>query len=291
MRRRSPPLLPRDVGVTRYLPWIVAILTFLAALAASGGLLLYRSVDAWSDDLESVLTVEVGGPRDSLEARIDALAERLGRSELVQSVRVVPADEIVSLLQPWLGSDAVITDLPLPGLIDVRLHGPDPVAVARLRVLVAESEPSAEIDDHGVWLGQLRGLARAAQLLSFTVVVLVGAATVLAIIFGTRAALAAHRDIVELVHIMGARDGAIAGRFQRQAVMMALRGGFVGLALAVLTMFALSHALGPMLGTLLETVPWRASDLLLVSTLPLLAGLVAAVTARWTVINDLRGVY
>ena len=291
MIRRSPPLLPRDVGVTRYMPWIVAILTFLAALSASGGMLLFRTVDAWSDDLRSVLTVELSGPRESLPARIDALAGVLRQSGLADSIQPVPAEDVVALLQPWLGSTAVIGDLPLPGLIDIRLSRPDAEAIAQIRALVAATEPEASIDDHGLWLGQLRRLARAAQLLSLTVVLLVGLATTLAIVFGTRAALAAHRDIVELVHIMGARDGAIAGRFQRQAVAMALRGGFVGLALAVALLFALSYGMGPMLGTMLAAEPWRAGDLLLVSALPLLAGLVAAVTARWTVLRELRNLY
>lgn len=291
MNRRQPPLLPGDVGVTRYLPWIVAILTYLAVLAASGGLVALRAVDAWSADLRSVLTVEVGGARDSLDDRAEALAEALSRSGLADSVRVVPRAEVAQMLQPWLGSDAVIATLPLPALIDVRLAEPDLATVERVRALVAAQEEAASLDDHGVWLSQLGRLARAAQVLSLAVVLLVGLATTIAIVFGTRAALAAHHDIVELVHIMGARDGAIAGRFQWQAVWMALRGGFAGLALAVMTLFGLTYGMGPMLGTVFGDMPLHAEDLLAVSVLPLLAGLVAAVTARWTVLRDLRGMY
>lgn len=288
---RRPPLLPGDVGVTRYLPWIVAILTFLAVLAASAGLIALRAVDAWSTDLRSVLTVEVGGPRETLEQRTAVLAEALRQSGLAAEVRVLPSAEVSDLLRPWLGSEAVIASLPLPALIDVRLATPDLAVVEKLRQLVATSDPDAALDDHGVWLGQLKKLARAAQILSLVVVMLVGLATTIAIIFGTRAALAAHQDIVELVHIMGARDGLIAGRFQWQAVGMALRGGFVGLALAVMTLFALTYGMGPMLGTMFADVPVRAADLAAVSALPLLAGVVAAVTARWTVLRDLRGRY
>lgn len=288
---RRPPLLPGDVGVTRYLPWIVAILTFLAVLAASGGLIAFRAIDAWSTDLRSVLTVEVGGPRQTLDARATVLAEALRNSGLADQVRVLPTGEVAELLRPWLGSEAMIAELPLPALIDLRLAEPDLAVVEKLRQFVASRDPDASLDDHGVWLGQLKRLARAAQILSVTVVLLVGLATTIAIVFGTRAALAAHHDIVDLVHIMGARDGTIAGRFQWQAVGMALRGGFVGLALAVMTLFALTYGMGPMLGTLFAEVPVRAIDLAAVSALPLLAGLVAAITARWTVLRDLRGRY
>lgn len=291
MTRRLPKLLTRDVGVTRYLPWIVAVLMFLASLAASGGLLVYRAIDAWSGDLQSTLTVEVGGPRDSQAERADTLVAALREAAHVQSARIVPEDEVARLLKPWLGEEAALAELPLPVLIDVKLLEPDSTAVVRVHDLVARTDAESAVDDHGIWLAQLRRLSRAVQVVCVGIVLLVGLATGLAIVFGTRAAMTAHRDIIELFHIMGAQDGVIAGRFQIQAVGMALRGGFVGLALAILTLFALSHAVGPGLGLMSGVALVSAGDLLLVSTLPLLAGLLAAVTARRTVARNLESLY
>ncbi len=51
--------------------------------------------------------------------------------------------------------------------------------------------------------------------------------------------MSVHRDVIELLHLMGARDGYIAAQFERQALRLGLGGGVVGLALAVATLLAL----------------------------------------------------
>ena len=70
--------------------------------------------------------------------------------------------------------------------------------------------PGATLDDHATWLASLIVLARGVQWLAFGIVVVIGAATVAIIIFATRAGLAAHREAIEVLHLIGARDGYIA---------------------------------------------------------------------------------
>ena len=65
---------------------------------------------------------------------------------------------------------------------------------------------------------------------------LIGGAAVLTVIFTTRAGLAVHHAVVEVLHLIGARDGYIARQFQRQALRLALRGGIVGLVLTLATL-------------------------------------------------------
>lgn len=291
MIRKAPNILPRDLGIARYMPWILAIMVFLAVMAATGGLVLFRAVDAWSTDLGSALTVEVAGLGEARQASGEALLTALGSSPVVRETRLIAPEEVAGLLQPWLGKGGLVDELPLPLLIDVRLTEPGAEAVGQLVQLVESVAPGSSVDDHALWLGQLNRISRSVQLLALGIVLMVGAATVLAVLFGTQAAMAAHRDIIELVHLMGAQDSMIAGRFQWLAVAMSVRGGLVGLALAVLSLFALSLALGPGLQMVFEGPMFEGSDLLLVSLLPFAAGLVAAVTARITVQRALRRIY
>ena len=60
-------------------------------------------------------------------------------------------------------------------------------------------------------------------------VLLVGGASVAAVVFAVRTGLAIHSPVVELLHIMGATDAYVARQFQTHVAGLALRGGLVGL--------------------------------------------------------------
>ena len=54
---------------------------------------------------------------------------------------------------------------------------------------------------------------------------LVIAATVLSVTFATRGAMATNRSIIEVLHLIGAKHGFIAGQFQRHFLALGLKGG------------------------------------------------------------------
>jgi cell division transport system permease protein len=95
------------------------------------------------------------------------------------------------------------------------------------------------------------------------------------------------------LHLIGARDGYIAGQFERHALRLGLRGGIGGLVLAALTIGAIAAAadrvgalddairLLPALGA--PPIEWA-----LLLLLPVAAGAVAMITARITVLRALR---
>lgn len=53
-------------------------------------------------------------------------------------------------------------------------------------------------------------------------------ATVLAIIFATRGTMASNREIVDVLHFIGAANNFIAGEFQGRFLAIGLRGGLIG---------------------------------------------------------------
>ncbi len=72
--------------------------------------------------------------------------------------------------------------------------------------------------------------------------VLVMIAMGLAVGFATRGAMAGNREIIEVLHFVGAADSYISRQFQRHFFRLGLRGGLFGGGLAILV-FALSGAL------------------------------------------------
>lgn len=290
---RSRPIdIPFDRdGSGRFLPWLIALMVYLAALAASGGLALERALESWDRGLAGALTIELPPAKDPGARDLDLALKAIRAAPGVLAARPLGRDEIAKLLEPWLGA-ALPQDLALPRLIDVRIdpaHGPDPAALA---ALVEKAAPGAVVDDHRLWLGRLASLVRSTEATAIAILLLIGAASVLTVIFTTRTGLSVHRDVIELLHLMGAGDGYIAAQFDRQALRLGLAGGALGIALALATLFLLGRAgeAAAILGEDAATLPrlgLAAWDYAALAALPVAAAFLAMVTARLTVLRAL----
>jgi cell division transport system permease protein len=287
---RLPDLTPDDEGASRLLPWVVAVMAFLAALAAAGGVALDKAARDWRTGLAGALTVEVPAPAqegESQERRAAAVVDALRGTAGVREARMLGDEEMAALLEPWLGRGAAVDALPLPRLIDVTLDESHPPDLDFLARRIAQAAPGARLDDHKLWLDRLTGLARATEAAAATAVALIGLALAAVVVFATRAAFAAHAEIIELLHLIGARDGQIAGHFQRRAMLMALKGGLLGLALAALTLGLLarfSQGLELPFGPRALLAP---TGLVALALVPAATAAVAWITARFTVLRAL----
>ena len=92
----------------------------------------------------------------------------------------------------------------------------------------------ASLDDHALWLQRLSTAANAFVGIGIGLVLLVLVATGLAVTFATRGAMAGNREVVEVLHFVGADDDYIAKAFQRRFFGLGLRGGAIGAGLAIL---------------------------------------------------------
>jgi cell division transport system permease protein len=178
----------------------------------------------------------------------------------------------------------------VPTLIDVTLTSGARVDTAALEARLADVAPGAAVDDHRRWLDGVIGLARVTFGLALAVVAIVGVVAAGAVIFVTRAKLAANREAIDLLHLMGADDHYIAGHFARQGLVQGIQGGIVGLLAAAAALAAMAlvlRAVDPALGARATLSLAQAATLLL---LPPLAGLIAMLTARRTVLGALARV-
>lgn len=291
--RRSPADVPlaRDTS-ERFLPWLIAFMVYFAALATVSATMTHRMVQRWDKGLTGQLTVEVPppgpeAPESEQQVRLDRVVELLGRTRGVREVVLYGADDIADLLEPWLGSGARDLDLPLPGMIAVTFDTSAPPDLAELAERLEQAVPGTLLDDHRRWLGSLVDLARSVQAFAGVIVLLVGLVAVLAIIFVTRTGLSIHRNVIEILHLIGAQDSYIAGQFQRHALFLGLRGGLIGSAFAVATALAMGYMLGRVESTLLPNVLLSVPEWILLALLPLATAGVAMITARMTVLGTL----
>lgn len=279
--------LPKGQGSGGLVPWVIAIMTFLTALALAGGIALASAAGGVAGDLGRTATVQIiqANP-DRAAPQLRAVVAALAREPGVASARQLSPREMSRLLEPWLGAGNVTDDLPIPAVVDVRLRaGADAVAIDRRLHSVA---PDARLDEHGRWLSPLLGLVHSLQWLAAAVVLLVTAATVAVVTLGVRSGLSVYQPTIELLHLMGTEDAAIARVFQHRYLGYGLAGGLAGVACAfgVLVIIGLLTArMGAgAIGAL--SLPWEGWAVL--AALPLAVALLAMVAARVSVARALR---
>ncbi|PZU55520.1 MAG: cell division protein [Brevundimonas sp.] len=282
---RRPGLLPPAAAGEPWLMTVIAVLCFLACLAAVAGAAADRAAQGWARQLGAEATVQVR-PRvgESGATAAARAAETLAGVDGVEEAAALDRKAAEDLLRPWLG-DAVLPDLPLPFLVAVRLNPEAPASALTLSRALAEAGLDASVDDHSLWRGEVERSARLIALLAAAAFLAIALAAGAAIAYATRAGLAAGRSTIETLSLNGATDARIAGLFMRRFGLMALAAGAIGAAGAGLLVIFLRF-LGGSEG-LTQALPLAWSDLLLLSPCPLLAATVAVLAARFAALKVL----
>jgi cell division transport system permease protein len=293
-RLRSDLPLGRDAS-GRFVPWIVGFMVYLAALAVAGALTLGNVAQRWQAGISGTLTVQIAPPESAdsgdlaatRDARLEQVLAVIRATPGIAGVEVLGPAAMDRLLEPWLGPGSADLGLPIPDLISVTLRPGAEVDLPALSAAIAEAVPGAAVDDHRRWLEDLAVFVRSVELLAAVVVSLVCLAAVLTVVFVTRTGLAVHRRVIEIVHLIGARDAYIAGQFQEYALRLGLIGGIAGAALAGLTLVALQSLFTGLETPLLAGLGLGAGHWAALAILPVAAALVAMLTARLTVLRSL----
>jgi cell division transport system permease protein len=245
--RFETPIVPRNSISGRALIAVVAIMTFLASLTVGAVLLINRSAESWRSDVTREVTIQVRpAPNRNVDQDVDravALAKGVGG---IADVRAMSKDESAKLLEPFLGAGLKLDELPVPRMIVVTLGSGAP-DLDQLRRALAADVPSASLDDHRGWAGRMRAMANSVVAVGFVILALMLVATILSVSFATRGAMATNRPVIEVMHFIGARNGFIAGHFQRHFLVLGLQGGLLGGGAAVV-LFLLAELVGRWLG-------------------------------------------
>lgn len=236
----SGPIVPAATVAGRSLALVIAIMTYLACLTVGAVSIVAETAANWQSAVASEVTIQIrplGGLDTAGQAeRAADLARGLPG---IQDARILEEAENARLLEPWLGAGLDLTDLPVPRLVVLTVTPGGAPDMGELRARLAEIR-GASLDDHRVWQDRLRAMARTFVVLGLGILALVMVATILTVVFATRGAMASNRDIVSVLDFVGASQAYIARAFQRHFLVLGLKGGLAGGALALLT-FLVAH--------------------------------------------------
>ena len=289
---RDAQLIPQ-ARMSGPMPWVIAIMVAMTAIALAAGLSLGNAVSSARAEISGGVTVQVIEPRAEVrEAQARRAVETIKTMPGIAGLRQVPQQELDALIEPWLGtgvSSATGSAIPVPALIDVRLKGAaTPARLAEIERALAPVAPSARVDAQSNWLKPVFDAMVSLQVLAIALVALLALALTAAVLLAARTALGTNRDTIEIVHLLGGTDAQVARVFQRSIGYDAAGGGAVGLALALVVVLVLGRRFAGLGAGLVDNGALTWSDWLLLALVPLFSTLLAMVTARLTVLHALR---
>jgi cell division transport system permease protein len=235
-RRQSSQgsVVPADSVTGRSLTLVITIMCFLACLTAGAVYMINQSKNAWLNDIASEVTVQVE-PKENVDIDktvADVNAYLQNRSGIARSTPLA-LDDASKLLEPWLGHSDLLASLPVPRLIAIVIDRDTPPDIDTLRAELTQKFAGVTLDDHRRWKRQIKTVTNSFALGGLAILLLVAAATTAIIISATRSSMASNREIVEVLHFVGATDRYIAREFEKHFLRLGVRAGLVGAVCAM----------------------------------------------------------
>lgn len=295
VRQKAPQeksaTLPINEGYSKtFLRVIIIVSVFLFAITLAGALGINTMFENTKKQVVTNFTVQMLPKPDYEESRKDLLnvVSFLERYPNVKEVSVLSNNELNALLEPWLGNNVDIELLPIPKLIDVKIDRGVDFDYKELMIRLSEVSPQASINDHNLWLARLLRFINSLQMLAVTVLIMVACACITAIVYAVKTGLNIHREIVEILHIMGATDEYIAMNYVKQISLMSLGAGIIGVVIAAPAIMLVGNMAKEIEAGIFNAVTFGAENWLAVLVLPFVFAIFTALTSYVTVIRTLR---
>jgi cell division transport system permease protein len=228
--------LGRDAAA-RFLPWLLGLMVYVAALSGVGLIVLHASLRGAQHALAATLTLEV--PADASPARLRTAVAVLRQTRGIAAVRLLDEAETARLLKPWFGSAAALAHLPVPRLIDLEADPGRRLDLATLHKRLAWVVPGARLEDHRPLLQGMRAAALRVNGILAAIIAVALALIAASAAFAAGAGLRADRPEIELLLLLGAADRAIARQVALRWLRLGALGGLIGAVAALLTVRAL----------------------------------------------------
>ena len=278
----------------RFVPWIVALMVYLATISLIVASTISGVVHRWDMGLAGRLTVELPAPNlaqtgDQSAQLQEQVKHLLMNTPGVAMVRQLSPQEVLKIIEPWVGGKEITVDVDvLPVLLDVELADRKFIHMAKLKTSLNNLNAGITVEDHLKWQEGILDLAHSARVIGFSIVSLIMLAAICIIAFTAQTSLIIHRQVIEILYLVGATDEYIARQFQNHALRVGLKGGVIGLVLFGITFFLLGFFARHLDTRLLVDVMSPIMLWTIAIIIPLVVTALMMLSARFTVQIALR---
>lgn len=291
------PIVPPTNIQSNSLAVVIAIMAFLACLTLGGVSMVRATAASWQSQISREITIQIK-PDEKLD--MDRALEKARNLALsfvgTKDGQIMDDAATARLLEPWLGPNLNLAELPVPRLIVITIDEQNPPDFEAMRDMLKTEVPQASLDDHRTWVDRLVSMAHTTVLIGMAIMGLVFSAMILTVVFATRGALSGNRHIVEVLHFVGAEASFVGREFQTHFLKISLKGSAAGSLLAALVFAALGFLQSRTLATpqsdqaaaLFGTFSVGYGGYLGIFATMLIIALLTTVTARITVMRTIH---
>lgn len=293
-RKQEIPLKGENTSL--FLQIIISIAVFIFAITLSGVLSIDSMISNWNKSILGSLTVQIipVHNENTEKARAETLAYQEKAVDFLKSVngilKVTPLtdEQLNELLRPWLGDEVNISNLPTPRIIDVKISPKATIDFAQLAKDLSITSPQASLDNHKLWLNKLISFADGINMIASTILLLISAITSGAIFYTTQMSMGLHHNIIEILHIIGAKDTYIAQQYAKRMGLLGFIGGFIGIFFAIPAIFFIGNLATAIEGGIISNANLSIIDWSIILSLPTFSMVISMVTAYYTVKKNLK---
>ncbi len=284
-------IVPKRAASLRSLTVTMAVMCYLATLAVGALILVDRAVQNWTGGLQGEATVQIRETKGvDFESEVSKATAILKATNGVRAIDVLDQEAGAELLRPWLG-DTSFETLPIPRLIRVQIDQSKSLDFVKLEKDLKQGVKGVTLDTHQRWVSELARTAGTLSFLAWVILSLICLSAIAMVIFATRAVLAANKGTVEVLQMVGATDGFIVTEMNRHFLASSLGAGILGSVVGLVTFVLIGNfgGFGAAASGLIY-LPTDGSHLhyLALAMVPVLACVIAVVTARITMLRMLR---
>lgn len=279
----------------RYLPWIIGVMTALAAFMMAAGLTLGHLFISYNSEFEHRVQIQLPFADGEEKEQAKRMRKTLEKMPEIDRVALVGNEEMNSLLGPWLGSKDMLALLPVPAVLEVWLdpqsHKAGKISASKIRSKIANSFPGAVVDDYHQWAADFHAMTTIIRRTAWFMALLIVASVTTVVLLISRASVQLHFPIVTLLHRMGAQDDYISRQFQINAAWLTCKGAMGGSFAAGMLYSLISGVVDHLSMPLLPEGMLAPSHIALFTLLPLFMSLLVAATTRVSVQAMIRRLY
>ena len=275
----------------RHVPCTIGLMMYLASLAALLFIMGFHFFGSWRHDLITHATVEVPTQDitsqtmspETLKDITTQVIDTLQKTPGLENVSMLKQKNAQDLLSPWLGNDPqTYENLPLPILIDIKKDPKKILNIALLEASLKTISPLIRVIDHKSQFSNVTFFGISLEIFILVIMGILFITAVFTLSFAARTSLLIHRNIIDILSLLGASDLYIAKEFGRSAQNLALKGAGMCYILLFITSLMGIFIFKDMdvFSSSLLFLDQMSFDLCLVLCVPLLMGIFMIFLAR-----------
>ena len=278
-----------------FLPFITAFMVFLACITLATAIIGNDLTTDWDRRMSNNITIQVlpdmrnKNPDKEIEERIKNITEILKQTPGIKSSYAMSLKETTELLKPWLGDIGKNKlDIPLPRIITVEISDIIPLNIKALTDEIKNYSHLITIETYETWMSEFTKTLSALQTLLGLIIILILTTTGITICYATKSGLTTNKNVIEVMHMVGAQNSYISKHFSNQMMQLSITGGIIGYIISCISIMIIKHFAQNIDGGIISNFNFSTELYWYILLIPITAGIISKLTAIFTINKTLN---